>query len=264
MSSSNISLYIKRAELFQNKEYIINVFQKHQYGEVHDVKFIKKTNSTTGEEYNGAIVYFNSWFKNSNVENLFDQINISPDATAKILYNSNHGNRYWVVSKFIEPTTKDSSKICDSLLPNPLLSDQIRIEQFEKLVNAMSAQMHVMKLEQDKNEKKILDMEYKEIHSALLIAELKLQLEEKDCEFQTEISSELTNAKLQILDLTYQLETTKFELEEKKIECEQLHEELYEEKNILEYFHNQAKEMRQMLDLAEKPIKGKMVIEELI
>ncbi len=41
-SFTNVALYIKRAEEYQTKEYIIKVFAERNIGKVHDVKFIKK------------------------------------------------------------------------------------------------------------------------------------------------------------------------------------------------------------------------------
>ena len=38
----NKSLFIKRAEEYQTKEFIINVFHKKNIGKVNDVTFIKK------------------------------------------------------------------------------------------------------------------------------------------------------------------------------------------------------------------------------
>ena len=60
----NKSLFIKRAEDYQNKEFIFNVFHKKNIGKVNDVTFIKKQNNV-GKSYNGVIVTFEKWYNNS-------------------------------------------------------------------------------------------------------------------------------------------------------------------------------------------------------
>jgi hypothetical protein len=258
MSFSNIALYIKRAELYHGKDYIIEILRNLNYGEVSDVQFIKKTNFTTGQDYNGAIVTFKHWFLNSHVQILFDQMNTSADRTAKITHDK-FGQRYWVVCQH-----KSLPAVLAQTSVNPDLPDKIRIEELEKLVASMTAQMHFFQLQQEKTEQKFMEYENKEIHSLLVNAELKSQLKEKDFEIQDDSLSELTNTRMHAIDLRRQVEIAKFQLEEKIIECDQLNEELYEERNILAYLHLQANEMRDMLHLDSKPIKGKMTIEELM
>jgi hypothetical protein len=258
MSFSNIALFIKRAEIYHSKEYIIEILRNLNYGEVSDVQFIKKTNFTTGQEYNGAIVTFKRWFMNSHVQILFDQMNTSTDRTAKITHDK-YGQRYWVVCHH-----KSLPAVPAQTTVNPDLPDKIRIEELEKLVASMTAQMHFFQLQQEKTEQKFMEYENKEIHALLVNAELRSQLKEKDYEIQQDLQSELTNTRLHAIELRRQVETTRFELEEKKIECEDLREELYEERNILAYIHAQANEMRDMLHIDIKPLKGKMTIEELM
>lgn len=254
MSISNISLYFKRAELFHTKEYIINTLRDYQYGDVDEVKFIKKSNIETGNEYYGAIVTFKSWFKSNNVQKLFEQMNSSPDGTAKIRHDYN-GCRFWMVCQHQLPVdTKINSSV------NLDLPDKERIAELEKLVTSMSAQMYFIQRQQEKNEQKFMEYEQNEIQSALINGELRSQLEEKEFE----ISVILTNTKMKVLDLTRHLETVGFVLEEKKIECDELREELYEDKNILEYIHKEANEMRDMLHFEANFRKSKMTIEELI
>jgi hypothetical protein len=195
---------------------------------------------------------------NRHVQLLFDQMNTSADGTAKITHDK-YGQRYWVVCQHKSPVAE---KIISSVDPD--LPDKIRIEELEKLVASMTAQMHFFQLQQEKTEQKFMDYEHKEIHTALINAELRLQLGEKGIETQDELETELTNTRLHVIELKRQVETTRFELEEKKIECDDLREELYEEKNILAYIHAQANEMRDMLHIDIKPLKGKMTIEELM
>lgn len=258
MSFTNIALYIKRAELQHTEDYIISALRDKGYGEVDEIKFIKKTNFETGKDYNGAIVTFKYWFNSSNVKNLIEQMNSTADGSAKI----NHAyNRFWYVCQHKSPNDKVTTHV------NNLLPDKLRIEELEKLVESMSAQMQFFQKQLENNEQKFMEYEHKEIHSALINAELRSQLQDSEIKtsfVNSDYKEELTKANFKIAELTHRVEVVKFELEEKTIECEELKQELNDEKNILEYLHEQANEMRTMLHIDIKPLKGKMVIEELI
>jgi hypothetical protein len=247
MSFTNIALYIKRAEMHHTKEYIINAFRVLGFGEVSEIKFIKKTNFETGKEYNGAIVTFGNWYNNANVNHLFEQMNSSADGSAKII----HGfNRFWFVCQHKSTEEKVNT------LVNTGLPDKMRIEELEKLVASMSAQMHFMQSQQEKAEQKFMEYEQKEIHSTLVNAELRFQLQENEFEeSQMALDNHILKGQVALLE---------FKLKEKIIECDQLKEELYEESNILAYVHAQANEMRDMLHIDLKPLQKKMTIEELL
>jgi hypothetical protein len=247
MSFSNIALYIKRAEMHHTEEYITNAFRDQRYGELAEIKFIKKTNFETGKDYNGAIVSFKYWFNSANVKQLFEQMNSTADGSAKIM----HGyNRFWIVCQH-----KSFEEKVNTLINNGL-PDKARIEELEKLVASMSAQMNFMQTQQEKIEQKFMDYEQKEIHSALVNAELRSRLQENELG-DTKMAQDIYILKGQVALLEYKLE-------EKIIECDQLKEELYEESNILAYVHAQANEMRDMLHIDIKPLKEKMTIEELL
>ena len=89
MNTLNVALFIKRAEEYQTKEFIINIFHKKNIGKVNDVKFIKKQNNT-GKSYNGVIVSFEKWYNN----NLLNEINSSQNGTFKFNFN----NSYWFIN----------------------------------------------------------------------------------------------------------------------------------------------------------------------
>ena len=260
MSFSNITLYIKRAEIFHTSEYIQEVLRDMQYGEVEHVKLIKKINATSGQEYHGAIITFKYWFNSYNVQKLLTQLQNSADGTARIVHDY-ATQRFWLVCQYksnLEPAITNVSSD---------LSDKVRIEELEKLVQSMSAQMEFFQKQLEKNEQKFMDYEHKEIHSALINAELRSHLQDSEIKtsfVNSDYKEELTKANFKIAELTHRVEVVKFELEEKKIECEELKQELNDEKNILAYVHEQANEMRLMLHIDLKPLKGKMTIEELI
>lgn len=251
MSFSNIALYIKRAEMHHSEEYITKAFRDQGYGEVAGIKFLKKTNFETGMDYNGAIVTFQYWFNTSIVKQLFEQMNSTADGSAKIMHSY---NRFWYVCQHKSVEEKVNT------LVNIGLPDKVRIEELEKLVASMSAQMHFMQKQQEKTEQKFMEYEQKEIHSALVNADLRIQLGEM--EFKNEVVESKMAQDIHILN--GQVALLEFKLQEKNIECDQLKEELYEESNILAYVHAQANEMRDMLHIDLKPLKEKMTIEELI
>jgi hypothetical protein len=272
MNQFNIALFIKRAEIFHTEEYIRKVFQNQQYGDVDEIKFIKKYNFLTGQEYNGAIVTFHAWYNSDNVDYLFDQMVSTPDGTAKI-FHDNLGRKYWVVCQHKSPVTSGNIQNVSSELP-----DHLRIASLEDQVASLTSQLQFFQAQHEKNEKKFMELEYKEIHSQLVTAELKSQLADKEQEMGKQIlfyndllrgqvddfARKVTDMEQELKKRNTENELLRTELEEKKLECAQLADQLYEESNILMYVHQQANEMRNMLHIEESfPLKGKMTVEEL-
>jgi len=236
--------------MHHSEEFISKALLDKGYGEVSEIKFIKKTNFETGKDYNGAIVKFKYWFDNTNVKLLFDQMNGSFDRTARLNYDHYAGTRFWIVCQHKSSIEKVNTHI------NTDIPDKERIQELEKLVASMTAQMHFMQSQQEKTEQKFMDYEQKEIHSSLVNADLRSQMQDKELEIQY--------LKRNVKNLTVQVDSLELKLEEKKIECDQLKEELYEETNILAYVNAQANEMRDMLKIELTPLNKKMTIEELI
>ena len=176
-SFNNVSLYIKRADLYCTKEYIINVFGIHNIGIVKDVKFIKKTDNT-GRYYNGAIVIFERWFMNTKVTKLLDDMETSSDGTTKFIHDYN--GRYWYINvhKQVLPDAEEYVTV-DATLP-----DKFRIAELEKLVKSMASQMHYIQLKQERLERQLMETEEKESHHALCNMELRFKLEDKDMEIE--------------------------------------------------------------------------------
>jgi len=231
----NKSLFIKRAEEYQNKEFIFNVFHKKNIGEVKDVTFIKKQNNT-GKSYNGVIVTFNKWYNNS----LIDEI--IKNGTIKFNFN----NSYWFINLHKEPEV-DNVNIDIDIDIN--LSDKDRIKQLEDLVKSMSSQINYLK---ERSERIIMDYEHKHTQQHLNNIELRAQLDDKDAE-RTWIEADF---KEDIDTLKDQNELMCAHLERKYYECEKLKEELKEKTCMLSYSENQITEMRHILnDLQDHPIK---------
>ena len=176
-SFNNISLYIKRADLYCTKVYICNVFDINNIGIVKDVKFIKKTDNV-GREYNGAIVIFERWFMNTKVTKLLDDMASSPDGTTKFIYDFQ--GHYWYINVY-KPVVPESETIP---AVDPSLPDKVRINELEKLVQSMSAQLHHMQHRQEKTERHLMEIEEKESHHALCNMELRFKLEDKDIEME--------------------------------------------------------------------------------
>lgn len=172
---NNISLYIKRADLYCTKDYITNIFKITNVGIVKDVTFIKKVDSI-GRAYNSAIVIFENWFMNINVTKLFEDMNFSVNGVTKFIYDND--GRYWFINVY-KPIIEESKEFA---IVDPSLPDNVRIEQLEKLVKSMSAQMHYIQIRQEKTESQLMEAEEKQSYHALCNMELRFQLEDKDME----------------------------------------------------------------------------------
>lgn len=176
-SFNNISLYIKRADLYCTKDFICNVFVTNGIGIVKDIKFINKTDGA-GREYHGVIVIFERWFMNPTVIKLLEDMDSSPDGTTKFIYDY-HG-RYWYINvhKQVVPESETISIV------DPTLPDKQRIDELEKLAQSMSAQMHHMQRRQERTERQLMEVEGKQSHQVLCNMELRFQLEDKDMEIE--------------------------------------------------------------------------------
>lgn len=251
-SFNNVALFIKRAEEYQTREFIIDAFSSKNIGKVRDVKFIKKHNDF-GSNYNGVIVVFERWNNNKLVQTLFQEMSESSDGTTKFYFNS---NRFWYIKIHQQKLsdTEESTGV-DSSLP-----DKERIEQLEALVKSMSTQLHYMQTRQERSERIMMDCERKDTQHHLYNMELRSQLDEKDMErswaedeYKKEIEK-LHNEK-EVLRCRLALNAIKFARKERQ--CNILREELRDNISILNYVENQAKEMRAMLKgvSASDPVK---------
>ena len=211
-SFNNISLYIKRADLYQTKEYISNVFETNNIGIVKDVKFIKKTDNV-GREYNGAIVIFASWFMNAKVRQLLEEVGTS--GTSKFMYDCN--GHYWFINVY-KPVMVESEEFAmvDAGLP-----DKERIDELEKLVKSMAAQMHYNQLRQERTESQLMAVEEKASRQVLLNMEMRFKLEDKDMAMEwakQDNEKALKEAQDEINNLKSRLEYLSLELVKKEEE----------------------------------------------
>lgn len=249
------ALFIKRAEEYQTKEFIIQVFNRNNIGTVSDVIFIKKQNDS--KPYNGAIVIFEKWNINSTVERLFDEMSSSVDKTTKFYFNC---SRYWIITVHQKKLPEcDKKVLVDTALP-----DQERIRQLEDLVQTMAAKIYYLETVQQQNERRLMDSEYKDMRRHMCNIELISQIE--DNRIQQKCSEDNFNQEIQKLrtenqDLLCRLAIsavkTVHECHELQNECHVLEQKIKEQKCILDYTENQTKEMQKLLIEVsdEDPIK---------
>ena len=185
--NTNVTIFIKRAEENQTKEFIINVFHKNNIGKVKDIKFIKKQNNT-GKSYNGVIVIFE---KLNNIT-IFNQMNASRDGSIKFYFNN---SQYWFI------TTRNENVLpkCEEIITiDPSLSDKERIKQLEDLVKSMSSQINYMQTKQENFERNIMEYEHKDTQHHLNNIELRAKLDDKDIEqswIEADFKEDIMNVK---------------------------------------------------------------------
>ena len=227
--SSQISLFIKRAEEYQTEEFIAKMFKSNEIGKVSNVKFIQKQNN--GMNYNGAIVNFEEWNDNKSVKKLLYDMSCSIDGTTKFYFNSRN---YWILKvhtlHHTLPKDKDINNDIDEITdklnnltnretiqeeeileqnldkihwdqlshnPNAIqlleqISDKDKIAKLEAQVRSLSAQLYYSTSMIEKYERKLMEQEQKDMNNQLQNIGLKCQLEEKDIEIHW-LKEELEN-----------------------------------------------------------------------
>jgi hypothetical protein len=251
-SFNNVALFIKRAEEYQTKEFIIEAFASSNIGKVRDVKFIKKQGDF-GKNYNGAIVIFEHWNMNSLIQTLFNEMANSSDGTTRFYFNQ---YRYWIINVHRQKLPE-----CEELvLVDSSLSDKDKISKLEELVKSMSAQIHYMQTRQERSERSMMDLEHKETYHGLVNMELRSQLDEKDWEqkwTEDELKEEMEKLREENESLRCRLAVNAIDMVRKDFQIEKLQQEISDNGCILSYVEVQAQEMKQMLrDVLETdPIK---------
>lgn len=251
-SFNNVALFIKRAEEYQTKEFIIETFDTSNIGKVRDVKFIKKQGDF-GKQYNGAIVIFEHWNMNNLVQTLFNEMSNSADGSTRFYFNQ---YRYWIINVHRQKLPE-----CEELvLVDPSLSDKDKISKLEELVKSMSTQIHYMQTKKEKNERHLMDCEHKNTQHHLYNMELRSQLEEKEWErewVEDEFKQEIEKLREENESLRCRLGLNAIDMAIKDIEIVKLRQEVSDNGHILSYVENQAQEMKQMLRgvLETDPIK---------
>lgn len=97
-SISNISLFIPHVFPNFSKQYIADVFERHNIGMVDHIDLVAKKDRY-GKSYNAAYVHFKYWYSGSITENFQARVK-NPKKEARIVYDDPW---YWII---LENTTK--------------------------------------------------------------------------------------------------------------------------------------------------------------
>jgi hypothetical protein len=154
----NFVLYIKRAEINHDEQYIKNALEN--IGNVKTVTFIAKSNDK-GHKYNGAIIHFNHMKFGTELYQMAQQFETTEEKTAKLYHNA---CRYWIVNQYIEHT--------QMLTPPPLInteSDELIIEY------------NLLQYRCERQERKMMEYEEELSKKWFENLDLQIQLEKTDC-----------------------------------------------------------------------------------
>ena len=164
----NVSLFIKRAELHQDEQFIKNVFHSKQIGMVSDVKLIKKM-SENGKSYNGVIVNFENWYSSTYAHQLLDNLTSAKDETCRFFVDK---NVFWFVS-----IHRQKIQCCQEIKQiDPSLSDKQRIVKLEELVNNLSTQLYYMQKKQENTEQQLMKNEQTNTENVIYNRELEFEI----------------------------------------------------------------------------------------
>ena len=240
-SFMNAALFIKRAEESQTKEFIMKAFKKSNIGTVREVTFIKK--NSNGVAYNGVVVIFEKWNINKYVETLFNKMAESPDGTTRFYFEA---KRYWIVN-----VHKQQLPECEeTIIVDTNLSDKERIKQLEATINSMSAQIYYMQTNNEKNERRIMEYEQKDIQKHLINTELLCQLEIKEMEkiwIKDDHKKEIQKLKNENLCLTASVSLLETDVANYQKREKNFKQETDDLNNIINYLENQLDDMSEMI-----------------
>lgn len=209
---NNLMLYIKRAEISHTMEYIINAFKNNMYGEVKEVHFINKTGQNN-IQYNGAIVIFNKWYMNDRVKTLINEMNNSSDGSTKLFHDIKN-KRFWFVNIHKEKLIKNEeihnvsiygnndvnmiNNMMDTMSlkieKNKEISEKEKITELETVIASMASQLQYYQLNNEKNERIIMNHELNIMQKDLYINELLYQLENEKYKI-TKLNEEIEKSK---------------------------------------------------------------------
>lgn len=212
--SSNLSLFIKRAELFQNEDFIKNVFERKQIGDVSSVEFIKK--QSNGKDYNGVIVHFKTWYHNSTSQEFLDKLT---EKNESIKFQIDK-NAYWYIN--INTNVKSNNSVSSDDLSQ--LSGEEKIKKMEALISNLMSQLYLLKKNQEKRDNDFIKNENKNTQIKIYNNELEYhiaELKENENVLNETINDLLQQNKL----LTNKIETLNEIISYKNIEINELKQE---------------------------------------
>jgi hypothetical protein len=156
---NNFVLYIKRAELNHDEEYIKNALEI--IGNVKSVSFIGKTNEK-GQQYNGVIVYFNNMYIGDNLYQMVEEFETNKEKTAKIYHNE---YRYWIVHEYINHSVPT------------MITSNINVDNNEELV----FEYKLLQKRCERQEQQMMEYEDQLMQKWFENIDLQLQVDKKDC-----------------------------------------------------------------------------------
>ena len=237
------SIYIKRAEMNHTENYIINKLYSNNYGIVDEIKFIKKTNNF-GKVYHGAIVTFKKWFENEKVKDLFMKMIESEDGTAKIIHDIYY-NKFWIVNIHKQEILNLDEE------NNNDFTEYEKKYQLELLVCSLKAELKSIKINEEKNERRMMEYENIKSHEYLVNNELKMQLHEKDLEreYMEKLHKiEINNLKEIIANMAIDKEKLEKSLHIKHKQYNELKQHSDDDQCILKYTEREINELKNMLN----------------
>ncbi len=241
---NNMTLYIKRAELHHNKEYIINACHNCRYGKVNDLKFIEKEDNN-GRKYNGVILIFETLYDSSTMKQLQSDMSNSKDGSGKMFHDPIK-MRFWHVivfkprlledEQFISNGIKSLTLSAETSANKPNQTPEEKIAELEAKLSTMSSKMTYMELQMEKAERRMMEYEENKL---------------RDYYNTVVLQSELEDANLEI----YHLETNINKLnninEILTIKCNKLEEEVGDADCVSKYLEKELNNMRIMLKKAQ-------------
>lgn len=120
--------FIKRAEKFHTREYIVNAFARYNHAVVSNVTFIPRLDNDGVHRYNAVVVTVAQWLANGQkIGRLI--ADLAPTGVLKYVHDAHGGKFYWFVTKF---TTENEGV----QLPPTSLDDAERISRLEEMVRS--------------------------------------------------------------------------------------------------------------------------------
>jgi len=173
---ANLPLYIKRAELSQNENYIKNVFKN--YGVIDRIEFIEKSNDN-GQKYNGVIIYFLQWNFNNIVEQLWTELHANKDVPTKIFHGPHH-NKFWIVTqyKLVEPSKP-------TIIQSNISIDLTDIdEKAIKIIHDLQFQIQMLEKQLQKKEQFCMQNELNRMNACIQATASLHEIQDKDIQYQ--------------------------------------------------------------------------------
>lgn len=178
ITSSPLTLYIKRAEMNQTESMIKNVFNTNRIGIVRKVEFELKTGEN-GKPYHGATVVFDSLFSNTAVNQFMTELMTNQAVKFTFQqpqqphqYQQYQQTKYWYVQKVVTGTTTTNTNTNTNTVEETVnisnnngLSDKEYILELEKRVNSLTTQLLMEQTLREKNERNQMGREYDEMRS---------------------------------------------------------------------------------------------------